>query len=85
LPLLKPTLVFVLVIATIKSLQIFVEVYTMTKGGPLNSTLTVVYLIFTNAFEKTDAMGYGAALAYVLFIVIALFSYAQSKLVKNNG
>ena len=51
----------------------------MTKGGPLNSTITVVYLIFTNAFEKTDSMGYGAALAYVLFAVIALFSFIQMK------
>lgn len=79
LPLLKPTLLFVMVIATIKSLQIFVEMYTMTKGGPLNSTLTVVYLIFSNAFEKTDSMGYGAALAYVLFAIIAILSFLQMK------
>ena len=79
LPLLKPTILFVMVIATIKSLQIFVEMYTMTKGGPLNSTLTVVYLIFSNAFEKTDSMGYGAALAYVLFAIIVLLSFLQMK------
>lgn len=79
LPLLKPTMLFVMVIATIKSLQIFVEMYTMTKGGPLNATLTVVYLIFSNAFEKTDSMGYGAALAYVLFGIIALLSIVQMK------
>lgn len=79
LPLLKPTILFVMVIATIKSLQIFVEMYTMTKGGPLNSTLTVVYLIFSNAFEKTDSMGYGAALAYVLFAIIAILSFLQMK------
>ena len=79
LPLLKPTILFVMVIATIKSLQIFVEMYTMTKGGPLNSTLTVVYLIFSNAFEKTDSMGYGAALAYILFAIIAILSFLQMK------
>lgn len=84
LPLMKPTLLFVMVISTIKSLQIFVEMYTMTKGGPLNSTITVVYLIFSNAFEKTDAMGYGAALAYVLFAIIALLSFIQMKILGNK-
>ncbi|MFM7157805.1 MAG: carbohydrate ABC transporter permease, partial [Bacteroidota bacterium] len=79
LPLLRPTILFVMVISTIKSLQIFVEMYTMTKGGPLNSTLTVVYLIFSNAFEKTDSMGYGAALAYILFAIIAVLSFIQMK------
>ena len=71
-------------ISNIKSLQIFVEMYTMTKGGPLNSTITVVYLIFSNAFEKTDAMGYGAALAYVLFAIIGLLSFIQMKLLGNK-
>jgi multiple sugar transport system permease protein len=80
LPLLRPTLLFVMVILTIKCFQVFVEVYTMTKGGPLNSTLTIVYLIFSNAFEKTDSMGYGAALAYILFGLIAFFSWLQMKL-----
>jgi len=84
LPLMKPTLLFVMVISTIKSLQIFVEMYTMTKGGPLNSTITVVYLIFSNAFEKTDAMGYGAALAYVLFGIIAILSFLQMKILGNK-
>jgi multiple sugar transport system permease protein len=84
LPLLKPTILFVMVISTIKSLQIFVEMYTMTKGGPLNATLTVVYLIFSNAFEKTDSMGYGAALAYVLFGIIAILSFIQMKVLGNN-
>lgn len=83
-PLLKPTVLFVMVIATIKSLQIFVEMYTMTKGGPLNSTITVVYLIFSNAFEKTDSMGYGAALAYVLFGIIAVLSFIQMKFLGNK-
>ena len=79
LPLIRPTLLFVMIISTIKSLQIFVEMYTMTKGGPLNSTITVVYLIFSNAFEKTDSMGYGAALAYVLFAIIGILSFIQLK------
>lgn len=80
LPLLKPTLLFVLVINTIKSFQIFIEIYVMTKGGPLNSTNTLVYLIYENAFERTDLMGYSSAIAYFLFFIILIFTLIQLKL-----
>ena len=84
LPLLKPTLLFVLVINTIKSFQIFIEIFVMTKGGPLNSTTTLVYLVFSNAFEKSDSMGYASALAYVIFIILLFFSLIQMKLLKTK-
>ncbi len=84
LPLLKPTLLFVLVINTIKSFQIFIEIFVMTKGGPLNSTTTLVYLVFSNAFEKSDSMGYASALAYVIFIILLIFSFIQMKLLKTK-
>ena len=82
LPLLKPTLLFVLVINTIKSFQIFIEIFVMTKGGPLNSTTTLVYQVFVNAFEKADSMGYASALAYIIFIILLIFSFIQMKLLK---
>ncbi len=84
LPLLKPTLLFVLVINTIKSFQIFIEIFVMTKGGPLNSTITLVYQVFVNAFEKSDSMGYASALAYIIFILLLIFSFIQMKLLKTN-
>lgn len=82
LPLLKPTLLFVIVINTIKSFQVFIEVYIMTKGGPLGATTTLVYMVYDNAFGKIDSMGYASAVAYVLFIILILFSFAQMKLLK---
>jgi multiple sugar transport system permease protein len=79
LPMLRPTLLFVLLINTIKSFQIFIEIFVMTKGGPLGSTTTLVYLVFQNAFEKTDMMGYASALAYIVFIILLIFSFVQMK------
>ncbi len=84
LPLLKPTLLFILVINTIKSFQVFVEIFVMTKGGPLNSTMTFVYYIFVNAFEKSDALGYGSALAFILFFILIILSYFQIKVLRTN-
>jgi multiple sugar transport system permease protein len=82
LPLIRPTLLFVLVINTIKSFQIFIEIFVMTKGGPLDSTTTLVYLVFINAFEKTDMMGYASAIAFILFFLLLIFSFLQIKLLK---
>jgi len=84
LPLLKPTLIFILVINTIKSFQVFIEIFIMTKGGPLNSTMTIVYYIFLNAFEKSDMMGYASALAFILFFILLILSYIQIKILKEK-
>lgn len=85
LPLLKPTLLFILVINTIKSFQVFVEIFVMTKGGPLNSTTTLVYMIFVNAFEKSDKMGYASALAFILFFILIMFSLIQMRLLREKN
>ncbi|MBX3043458.1 MAG: sugar ABC transporter permease [Candidatus Kapabacteria bacterium] len=84
LPLLKPTLLFILVINTIKSFQIFVEIFVMTKGGPLNATTTLVYQIFVNAFERSDKMGYASALAFVLFFILIIFSLLQMRFLREK-
>lgn len=84
LPLIKPTLLFVVVINTIKSFQVFIEIFVMTKGGPLGSTTTLVYHIFTNAFEKSDMMGYASAMAFILFFILMIFSFIQIKLLKSE-
>lgn len=83
LPLLRPTLLFVVVINSIKSFQIFVEIYVMTKGGPLEgTTTTLVYEVYKNAFVKTDGMGYASALAYIVFIILLALSLLQMKLLQ---
>ena len=84
LPSIRSMLLFVVVINTIKSFQIFVEIYVMTKGGPLHSTTTLVYLIYTYAFEKTNLMGYASAIALILFLILLVLSIVQFKLMKEK-
>jgi multiple sugar transport system permease protein len=83
-PMLRPTLLFVLVINTIRSFQIFVEIYVMTRGGPLGSTSTLIYSVYVNAFDRSDMMGYACALAYIVFGIILVFSLAQMWLLRLN-
>lgn len=84
LPMLRSTLLFVLVINTIKSFQVFVEIFVMTKGGPLNSTMTLVYMVFSNAFDKSDMMGYASAIAFILFIILMILSFIQMRLLREK-
>jgi multiple sugar transport system permease protein len=70
-PTIRPVTIFLLVWGLIDVFQFFDLVYTTTKGGPLNSTLTLVYYIWELAFNFFTA-GYGAAVAYVLFFTSLL-------------
>jgi len=73
LPELRPVTVFTAVWQTITAMQLFDLIYTTTRGGPLNSTQTVVYYIYELAFQ-TQRLGYGAAAAYLLFAVTMLLT-----------
>ncbi|MBA3289592.1 MAG: sugar ABC transporter permease [Acidimicrobiia bacterium] len=79
-PLLRPTLLFVSVITSIGYLQFFEEPFVMTQGGPLDSTLSVSFHAF-NQFSFGN-YGYTAAVSYVLFLAIAIFAFAQFKLLR---
>jgi len=81
---LKPTLLFVIIINTIKSFQVFLEIYVMTQGGPLGKTTTLVYMIFDNAFNKFDQMGYAAAIGFIVFGILMIFSLVQMKILKTD-
>jgi len=81
-PLLRPVTVFLLVWLTINALQLFDEVYVTTKGGPLHSTTVVVYYLYQQAFQYFHA-GYAAAIATVLFVVIALVTLVQLRLARD--
>jgi multiple sugar transport system permease protein len=83
LPMLAPTLVFVTVITMIGYFQLFAEPYVMTQGGPLRSTTSVVLLMYEEGF-RWWRMGYAAAIAFVLFIVILLATLVQFRLQKEQ-
>ncbi len=73
IPHIMPTIALVSTISTISAMKVFAEIYVMTKGGPLDSTKTIVYYIYERAFENLD-LGYASALAVVLLIVVMIFS-----------
>lgn len=73
LPLLSPTTFFVFTIAIINSFKSFEIIYTMTQGGPSNSTNTLVYSVYLNGFVFYRE-GYASALAYVLLLIVGLIT-----------
>jgi multiple sugar transport system permease protein len=95
IPLLAPTTYFVVIVYFIGALQMFVQVWIMTTGtgfetgiresvgGPLDSTLTVVILVYENAFGYLK-MGYGSAMSFALFVVIALVTIANARLLRYD-
>ncbi len=87
IPLLSPTIFFVVIISAINSFQIFDLIYLMTQGGPLDSTNVLVYAIYKNAFEYFN-IGKASAIAYVLFVIILVLTLIQwafrKKLVYNE-
>jgi multiple sugar transport system permease protein len=81
IPMLSPTTFFVFVVYFIGALQMFVQSWILTQGGPLDSTLTVVYLIYQNGFENLK-MGYACAMSVVLFAFIAAVTYLNTRVLK---
>lgn len=88
LPLLKPTIVFVVIMGFIASFQVFERIYIMTEsefgiGGVLDSALTVVAYLYDMGFRKFQ-MGYASALGYIVFVVIFLITIINLKFVKSR-
>lgn len=81
LPLLGPTFVFVGIITAIGYLQLFPEPYVMTRGGPVNATLSIVMLMYEQGFRWWN-MGFAASVAFVLFIVIGIATLIQLRVQK---
>ena len=79
LPLLRPTLLFAVVITTIGYLQVFEEPFVMTDGGPLDRTLSVSMFMYEEGFEFFH-QGYAAAIAWVLFLLVAIVAVVQFRL-----
>jgi multiple sugar transport system permease protein len=84
LPLLRPTMVFVTILNTVGFFQIFAEPYVMTRGGPLNSTMSIAMLMYAQGFRWWN-MGSAAAVAFVLFAFILAFSALQAGLRRRQA
>ena len=82
LPLLRPVALFIIVINSIKSFQVFVEIFVMTKGK--FDTATAVYFIYEQGLQTQFRFGYASAAAYLLFVIIAMFSIVQFVLLRRR-
>lgn len=83
LPLIMPSMYFVILTSVIDAFQVFTEILIMTKGGPGYSTYTVSYYLFSNAFEF-GKMGYACAMSVVMFIIILTVTLIQDKVLNKN-
>ncbi|MCX7920037.1 MAG: sugar ABC transporter permease [bacterium] len=83
LPLLRPVLLLVIVLQIIASFQIFGQTFMVTRGGPELATRVLVQYIYETAFMNYR-MGYGAAMSWLLFLVIAIFSFIQFRLLREK-
>ena len=86
MPMISPAVFFSLVIGIIGGFQVFTQAFVMTgtaqpgtEGGPNNATLFVVLYLYKKAFQEFK-MGYASSLAWVIFLLILLFTFLQTRL-----
>lgn len=86
LPMLRPIILLVVVLGTIGTLQVFDQVYLATQGGPLNTSLTPVFMIFREAMGHGSSMhmGYASALAFILALIIFGFTFFQRRFLERG-
>ncbi len=82
-PHLRPVILFVVLLNTIRSFQIFIEVFVLTRGGPLESTLTLVYYLYERAFYHFE-MGYACAIAYLLLALVGIVLLVQRRVLRSS-
>jgi len=78
IPLLKPTILYTLVMSTIGSFQVFDAIHVMTQGGPAGSTTTIVYSLFRSAFIEFR-LGYASTIGFLLFFIVGTIAFIQYK------
>jgi multiple sugar transport system permease protein len=83
IPMLRPTILFMTVITTIGYLQLFEEPFVMTGGGPLDKTLSVTMYMYQEGFRFFH-QGYASAIAYVLFVIVAIVAFLQFRFLRSE-
>ena len=78
-----PTIGLVTMISSISAMKVFVEIYVMTKGGPLDSSKTIVYYIYERAFENLD-LGIASAASVILLVIVLVMSILNFTLFENK-
>lgn len=84
LPMLKPVILFVTIISTIGTLQLFDEVNNITQGGPSDSTLTLSLYIYNLTFRFMPSFGYAATVSWVIVVLVAILSWLQFRAARDR-
>jgi multiple sugar transport system permease protein len=83
LPLVRPTILYLLVISTIASFELFGPVYLMTSGGPNHATTTIVFYIYEQAFELFQ-FGYASAMAFLFMVALVGITFVQYRFLSTD-
>ena len=83
LPGLKNVILYVVMITVIQAMKLFTQPYVMTKGGPQNSTRTMVYYVYEQGLQKRN-FGYACAVAAIFFVIVVILSLGMKKLIKAD-
>jgi len=83
IPMLRPTLFFIVVISTVDATQVFTQIDVMTQGGPAQSTEALVYYLYFRAF-RTFEMGYASTIAWALFLIVIVLTLIQNRLIRRE-
>jgi lactose/L-arabinose transport system permease protein len=84
IPLMRPVILFSVVLSTMGSFNLFSEIYNLTRGGPVNATITPVIVIFNQAFTNFR-LGYASAMAYLYFFILFALTLAQFRYFGQNA
>ncbi len=84
IPMLRPTILFMTVITTIGYLQLFEEPFVMTNGGPNDKTLSVTMYMYRQGFQFFH-QGYASAIAYILFVIVAIVAFLQFRFLRSEA
>jgi ABC-type sugar transport system permease subunit len=83
-PMLYPTTLFILIVLVISSMRVFGPVYVMTRGGPVGATSVMTFYLYREGFEFFK-MGSASAVAYILFVILLIFTIIQWRIVGKRG
>ncbi|WP_289891322.1 carbohydrate ABC transporter permease [Virgibacillus pantothenticus] len=84
IPMLMPFVLIVSIMSSIAAMKVFEEIYVMTGGGPLHSSETLVFYIYTEAFDRLN-MGYASAAGVILFLLTLVFSIINLKFMGKDN
>lgn len=82
-PMLRPTTLFLAVIGIIFAFQQFTQIFVMTRGGPVDKTTTMLFYVYQSAFQFFE-MGYASTLAFVLFLMLLVFTVLQLRFYRQQ-